>query len=469
VSAEKLSPDERAAAEATLAELRGVTADNDGPVSDDDLARRFTARHENDFKFCAALGRWFVWDGSRYKPDATGRAFDEVRRSIRLDLGIVLQTSHEAQKKAIRARLGSAATVAAVTRLIQADRAHAVEVADLDADPWVLNTPTGVLCLKTGQLSPSDPTKPHTKLTAAAPSTECPNFLRVLERVLPDREEREYIQRLAGYAMTGVVSEHVIALTYGTGANGKSLVFNSIRYALGDYAVTLPSETLMESHNDRHPTEIAVLRGARFALASEIDSGRRWNESRLKRLSGGDPISARFISRDPFEFLPSHKLVLLANAKPGLRVVDEAIRRRIHLIDFGVTIPPEERDSSLPEKLQAEAGGILGWALTGCLDWQDGGLRPPKSVLDASEAYLYREDAISQWIAEQTRPLGQSSLTTLHVAYRAWCETNAVSPLGRNQFGDQLEARGIERREVRPRVWMFALTPANEMGIRRVS
>jgi putative DNA primase/helicase len=225
----------------------------------------------------------------------------------------------------------------------------------------------------------------------------------------------------------------------------------------------------MESHTDRHPTEIAVLRGARLALASEIDSGRRWNESRLKRLSGGDPISARLIARDPFEFQPSHKLVLLTNAKPGIRVVDEAIRRRIHLIEFKVTIPEQERDPRLPEKLKAEAGGIIGWALIGCLDWQNGGLRPPRSVIDATDDYLHREDAISQWLAEQTRPVGQSSLTTLHSAYRVWCEVNAMPPLGRNQFGDQLEARGIERREVRPRVWMFALTPTQEMSVRRAS
>jgi putative DNA primase/helicase len=212
----------------------------------------------------------------------------------------------------------------------------------------------------------------------------------------------------------------------------------------------------MESHNDRHPTEIAVLRGARMALCSEVDSGRRWNETRVKRLSGGDSITARLIARDPFEFQPSHKLVLLANAKPGIRVVDEAIRRRIHLIEFSVTIPEAERDTSLPEKLKAEAGGILAWAVAGCLDWQAGGLQPPNSILAATATYLDREDVIAEWVSECCRPLGQISLSDAHASYREWAERNGHPVIGRNTFGDQLEAHGIQRVEIRSRVSVFS-------------
>ena len=176
----------------------------------------------------------------------------------------------------------------------------------------------------------------------------------------------------------------------------------------------------------------------------------------VTRLSGGDPITARLIARDPFEFVPTHKLVLLANAKPGLRVVDEAIRRRIHLIDFAVTIP------------EAEAGGIIAWALEGCLDWQASGLRPPQVVLDATNRYLEREDAVAEWLRECCRPLGRINLTAAHASFRAWPESNGIPPVGRNTFGDQLEAHGVERLEIRPRVWVFnGLSVLNSDELRR--
>ncbi len=452
----KLSSEERELAEAELAKLNAATADNELPVSDDELARRFTMRHTDKFRYVAALGRWHIWRENRWVHDDSKATFDAIRQSCRLDLGLALtDITKESDRKRMRERLGGAATIAAVERLVSADRVHAITSDVLDADPWLLNTPRGTVDLRTGRLQSHDPRDLCTKLAAATPNGECPLFLSALERALPDPRERDYVQRLIGYMLTGTVKEHVVALAYGTGANGKSLIFNAIKYALGDYAITLGSEVLMESHNDRHPTEIAVLRGARMALCSEVDSGRRWNETRVKRLSGGDPITARLMHRDPFEFQPSHKLVLLANAKPGIRVVDEAIRRRIHLIEFSVTIPEAERDVSLPEKLKTEAGGILAWAIAGCLDWQTDGLQPPDSILAATSTYLDREDVIAEWISECCRPISQISLSDAYSSYREWAERNGHPILGRNTFGDQLEAHGIQRVEIRSRVSVF--------------
>jgi putative DNA primase/helicase len=451
-----LTPEEQARAAVMQADLHAQTADNDGPISDDELARRFTERHGDDFRHVATLGRWFKWSGCHWKQDDSLAVFDAARASCRRDLGqalVDLEKPHE--RKQLRSKLGAAPTVAAVERLARSDRRHAVTIDALDADPWLLNTPGGLLDLRTGAVRPSNPSDLITKITAAAPMPDCPTFQRVLERALPDLEVREYVQRLIGYCISGEVREHIVALCYGAGGNGKSVIFNAVRYALGDYGVTLGSEVLLESHNDRHPTEIAVLRGARLALCSEVDSGRRWNEARLKRLSGGDPITARLICRDPFEFQPSHKLIMLANAKPGLRTVDEAIRRRIQMIEFNQTIPPDQRDPTLPEKLKAEAGGILTWALVGCLNWQDGGLRPPQSVLDATDRYLDQQDTVAEWMRDCCRAIGEESLTTLHGSYREWCKANGIAEAGRNTFGDQLEARGIRRVEVRAKVSRF--------------
>lgn len=454
---ERLTPDELARAVELRAGLYADTADNNtAPISDDELTRRFTDRNGDRFRYCATLGRWYEWRSTHWMHDETMTVYDAARYSCKVDLGNALGRSpKDGEARALRTKLGSASTIAAVVKMASADRRHAVTHAALDADPWLLNTPGGVLDLRTGAIQPHDPANLITKITAAAPTPDCPIFRRVLERVIPDPEVRDYLQRLVGYCLTGIVREHMVALVYGSGANGKSVIFNAVRHALGDYGITLGSEVLMESHNDRHPTEIAVLRGARMALCSEVDSGRRWNEARVKRLSGGDPITARLIARDPFEFLPQHKLVLLANAKPGLRVVDEAIRRRIHLIDFAVTIPEAERDPELPEKLKAEAGGIISWALEGCLDWQAYGLRPPQIVLDATARYLEREDTVAEWLRECCRPLGRINLTAAHASFRAWAESNSMPPVGRNTFGDQLEAHGVERIEIRPRVWVF--------------
>ena len=173
---------------------------------------------------------------------------------------------------------------------------------------------------------------------------------------------------------------------------------------LGDYAKTAPMETFTATQGDRHPTELAGLMGARLVTAQETEQGRRWAESKVKSMTGGDPIAARFMRQDFFEFTPQFKLLIAGNHKPGLRGVDEAIRRRLHLIPFTVTIPPERRDPDLFEKLKPEWPGILKWAIDGCLAWQRDRLTPPGIVREATAAYLAAEDAIAQWLDECCAP-----------------------------------------------------------------
>jgi putative DNA primase/helicase len=428
-----------------------------GAVSDDRLAEEFTREYRGRALYCAAWGRWLLWDGRRWAIDEKLKAFDMARHVCREVLQEMLTSTAltERQRAALISRLGSAQTIAAVLKIAASSPVHAVAADELDADAWLLNTPGGILDLRDGSMRPHDPAAKMTKITAAAPGGECPTFMRTLARVLPDPAVRDYVQRFAGYALTGVVREHVLPLWYGSGGNGKSSIINAIQHVLGDYAITMNPEVLMESRNDRHPTEIAVLRGVRLAVCSEIDSGRQWNESRVKRLTGGDPITARYIARDPFEFQPSHKLIVVANNKPGLKVVDEAIKRRINLVHFGVTIPEDEQDSALPDKLREEAPGILAWALVGCLDWQEAGLAPPEAVRAATAGYFEAEDTIAQWISECCERRGQVTLKAAHASYRAWCDTEGATPMGRNNFGDQLEAKGFRRVEIVKRHWVF--------------
>jgi putative DNA primase/helicase len=203
---------------------------------------------------------------------------------------------------------------------------------------------------------------------------------------------------MAGYALTGVTREHALFFLYGTGANGKTTFLNTIISAAGDYHRNAPIEAFTDSNTDRHPTELAGLMGARLVTAVETEEGRRWAESKIKALTGGDKISARFMRQDFFAYTPQLKLIIAGNHRPGLRSVDEAIRRRFHLIPFSVTIPPEERDAELPTKLQAELPGVLAWMIEGCLEWQRIGLAPPASVAKATEEYLGAEGTLTAWI-----------------------------------------------------------------------
>jgi len=211
---------------------------------------------------------------------------------------------------------------------------------------------------------------------------------------------------------------------FGLGANGKTTFVETVKGILGDYAVTAPMETFVESNTDRHPTELAMLRGKRLVAATETQSNRRWNESRIKSLTGGDRISARFMRQDFFEYSPQFKLMISGNHKPSLRNVTEAIRRRIHLIPFTVTIPPAERDRDLPEKLKAEWPGIASWMVQGCLQWRKEGLNPPKAVVDATAEYLASEDAVGLWLDEccTRSPNNWASRSALFDSWKTWAE-----------------------------------------------
>lgn len=428
--------------------------------SEDNLAQTFSRRHASRLRYVAVFDRWYLWNGKVWEHDRKREVFSFARVICREALDDALRAAGDkmtgAQERELRRRLGSASTIWSVVKLAGTDPRHAVTPEQLDADPWLLNTPGGIVDLRTGAIGPHDPAKLCTKITSVAPGGDCPTWHAVLARVLPDPAVRAYVQRLAGYGLTGSAREHVAPFAFGLGANGKTTVFSTIRRIMGDYALDVAAELLTESHNDRHPCELAVLHGARFVVGSEIDQGRRWNESRLKRLTGGDRISARFIAKDPFDFQPSHTLVILANSKPAFRTVDEATRRRVHLIPFDVQIPEAERDPQLPERLDAEAGGILAWAIDGCLAWQRDGLNPPPAIRNASAAYLDAEDSIAAWMAERCEHRGQIKLTVAHRDYREWCEQAGHPPLGRNGFSDALEAHGIARTIDRKQTVVFS-------------
>jgi putative DNA primase/helicase len=241
----------------------------------------------------------------------------------------------------------------------------------------------------------------------------------------------------------------VFVFAYGTGANGKSTFINTIRGILGDYATIADMSTFLASTNERHPTDLAKLFGARLVVAQETQKGRRWDETKIKALTGGDKITARFMRQDFFDFVPKFKLFISGNHKPRLTSVDEAVRRRLLLVPFTVQIPLAERDKELPEKLKPEWPAILRWMLDGCLEWQRIGLTPPAIVLDATNDYFDEQDTLQQWLDDCTEDGGQfafSRTTELFASWKTWCEARNTKPGSERTLSEALRDKGLEKR-----------------------
>jgi putative DNA primase/helicase len=344
--------------------------------------------------------------------------------------------------------VASGKTVAAVERLARSDRRLAATIGQWDADPWLLNTPDGVVDLSTGALRAHRAEDYMTKIAATGPRGGCPRFLAFLDEITGgDVDLVAYLRRALGYSLTGDTREHALFFAYGTGANGKSVLLSTIAGILGEYHRSAPIETFTATNSDRHPTDLAGLRGARLVTATETEEGRRWAESRIKQLTGGDVVSARFMRQDFFEYKPAFKLMIAGIHKPSLRSVDEAIKRRFHMIPFAVTILQEERDSELTEKLKVEWPGILQWLVEGCLEWRTEGLRPPHAVLEATAAYLEAEDAIAAWIDEKcernAKAWEQSS--ALFASWKVWADNAGEHPGTNKRYSQALESRGFAR------------------------
>lgn len=411
-------------------------------ATDDALALSFTARYAEDWCYCAAWGKWLVWTGKRWQADETLLVHHLIRTICR-------EAALKAESHRLAAKLAASSTVSGVERLGRSDRRHTSRADEWDADPFALNTPGGVVDLRTGRLRAHDRRDRMTRLATATQRGEAAarwtSFLADITG--GDSALQSYLQRVVGYCLTGSTDAHALFFLYGTGANGKSVFVNVVSTLLGDYAANAPMDTFMEARGDRHPTDLAGLRGARFVSSIETEQGRRWNESKVKAITGGDKVSARFMRQDFFEYQPQFKLVIAGNHKPAIRNVDEAMKRRLHLIPFTVTIPPEKRDGKLTEKLLAERNGILAWAIEGCLAWQRDGLRPPACVVSATEEYFDEEDAIGDFLDEEAQRHPQARVAVAEV-FQRWQEwaTRRGEYVGTSRWlAQQLANRGFER------------------------
>jgi putative DNA primase/helicase len=268
-----------------------------------------------------------------------------------------------------------------------------------------------------------------------------------------DAELIKFLQRFIGYCLTGYTKEHVFLFIYGTGRNGKGTFVNTIQKIWGDYAATASIATFLASKGDRHPTELAKLRGKRLVIAQETPQGRVWDEAKIKALTGGDRISAHFMRQDDFEFDPMFKLIITGNHKPRLTCVDPAMRARLLMVPFTVQIPPEQIDKDLMAKLRPEWPAILRWAMDGCLEWQKMGLAPPTVVRAATENYFSGQDSFTQWLedecdAEPGNNFKFASSADLYASWSTYCKDNGDEPGSQKAFAELLESRGFERAKI---------------------
>jgi len=268
-----------------------------------------------------------------------------------------------------------------------------------------------------------------------------------LQRVLRnDQDLIAFVQRVFGYALTGITSEHALFFFYGTGRNGKGTAVNTVERILADYACVAGMETFTASKYDRHSTELARLQGARLVTAQETEEGRAWAEARIKALTGGDPITARFMRKDDFTYLPVFKLIIAGNHKPAITNLDEAMRARINLVPFTVTIPKEERDPDLSAKLEKEWPAILAWMIQGCLAWQKERLRQPAAVLEATAEYFAEQDVFSQWVDECCIVHGTllTSSTQLFESWKAFASKQGEHAGTQKAFAQNMLKKGLQ-------------------------
>lgn len=330
-----------------------------------------------------------------------------------------------------------------------------------DRDPWTLNVLNGTLDLKTGQLRPHNKDDLLTKIAPVVydPNADCPRWRAHIELVLPDPDVRRQVQRDLGKALVGAVLDESLPIWYGEGANGKTTTYRVVMSILGDYARRAAPDLLIQTKYDRHPTEIADLVGSRVVFSVEVDQAKKLAEALVKDMTGGDRKKARFMRQDFFEFEQTFSIFLVCNHKPIITGSDHAIWRRIKLVPWTVTIPPEARrpQDQVIEELMSEASGILNWLIEGLMDWQRDMLWVAEAVKAATEAYRAEQDVLRPFLDECCKlcPHCTVSVKELYEAYISWTAKAGEIPVGKRQFSRSLEARGISKRRGNYGIWHY--------------
>jgi putative DNA primase/helicase len=433
------------------------------PTTDMGNAMRFALDHRDAARYVPGIG-WHVWDGQRWAADVDGAAERLAKDSIRKIKQEASELDDEAsdddERKRAQQRFAwaqasqSRPRLESMVRLAQTERKLIAHVADLDADPWVLNVLNGTVDLRTGELRPHDPAALITRLAGAryeagARSERWERFLR--DATGDDDELARYLQRGVGYTLTGSTEEEVLFFAHGPTATGKSTLLEALAAVLGEYALAAAFGTFLERRDHAPRNDIAELRGARLVTSSEVTGGAKFDAQTIKHLTGGDTVPARFLYRETFRFRPAFKLWFGANDRPAIEHDDGAMWRRVHTIPFVRVVAEERRDSSVKEALRSDPddlAAILAWAVEGSLAWQREKLRPPKKVLDYTAEYRNDQDPLRDWFAEHVviDADGWVSRSDVRSSYRGWCHRNDVEAVDARKLVAALRARKVKEK-----------------------
>jgi putative DNA primase/helicase len=406
--------------------------------------------------FDHARRRWLIWNASRcrWTDDGTNQVCEFAKKAAQYRYVMAgklpngTEEERNEQKREAGWALGSQSLyrINAALELVKSVPTVADAGDEWDADPWLFGVANGIIDLRTGKLRTATQKDRITKFSPVAvdPSAKCPRFKQFLQEVFDgDSELIRFVQKAAGYTLTGSTQEQCLFACYGTGSNGKTTLLEILLFILGDYGVDLPFSAL--ETKQYVIGEGAHLPGARFAKSVEAREGRRLDEARIKSWTGSDTISIRLMHRNTFSFQPTHKLWLSFNHRPVISDDSPAMWRRIRLIPFLRAFDPAQADKRLPEKLKTEAPGILNWLIEGCLTWQKDGLKVPVAVELATREYEAESDPLAPFLADccEMGPAFKVIKGDLCGAYQGWCALNKERPVSRNAFAEKLKSRGF--------------------------
>lgn len=410
------------------------------------MAYRLAAEFKDRLMFVYGIG-WHRWDGTKWVQDQNGIATRAVIATLKQALN---ESFGDKELQADVRKCESAAGMRGVLEIASALTPFAFTVADLDADPYLLNVANGTLDLRTCELRDHSPTDRLTKVARGAYRTDIDptTWNEFLERVLPDTDVREFLQRLAGVGLVGRVLEHVLGILTGTGRNGKGVFYGALGHALGDYYLFAEPDLFMQRQGHSSTGEMD-LRGVRWAVVSENDKGRQLAEATMKRLTGGDPITARHLYQNLVTFTASHTPILVTNHLPTVSGDDPAVWARIRVVPFDVVIPAAERDSHLPERLELQADAILSWAIAGYQDYiKRGRLDEPDAVTVATDAYQKDNDAVARFIDEcfHIAPIHCTPMKAITDRFHTWSREDGAGDMSTKALGAALDRLGYSSR-----------------------
>jgi putative DNA primase/helicase len=433
-----------------VATMDDITAEGEKHRGQARIAYRLAAAYRSSLMYVRGIG-WHVWDGQRWAEDEKDHAKNAVLETLRRALA---DSIDDKELRTDVRKCESAAGISGVLDIASALPALRAAIADLDADPFLLNCANGTLDLRTRELRGHSPADRITRVTRGAYNMMCDrgHWNTFLVAVLPDKEEREYLQRVIGQSVYGAVREHLFPVLTGTGSNGKGTAYGAITNAMGDYATIINPDILMTSERGGGGPEMMTLLGARLVIGSETEEGRQLDAATMKRLTGGDELTARRLYQEPVKWSPTHQLVYVTNHLPKVKGNDPAVWRRVRVIPFDIVVADSQRDPELPEKLKLSADAILTWAVEGWYAYEDmGGMHEPASVLNATDNYQTESDALKRFIQSEcvTGPHVHVTTRELYGAWTKWAAADGADALSERAFAKELDRLGYEARKTR--------------------